>query len=529
MNKLLNGETMNFSKKMFTVTALAAAISLAGCSSDDPDSGESISTTAIPGIAVDGYLAGATVYVDLNNNGRKNAGEPSAITDKDGYFSTAKDLTNYCAADATSLQSIHCLKTAAVETGIVIRTFGGYDLFTSEPFEGSLATRVVVGENGVVGNQMISPLTSVLVDVAEDDQQAVLDAFGLDQDDLDADFLDDAGFNANSVNSAIKLHKVVTLLAEPFTELYEEFGEKKNFPETPNAIIYKALAASINSQGALNATAISNAFAAAQTAISALYTADESLNFPGNANGTSAISNATDILGLVDNALPLTTPSATSAKSRVIGVETVVKKMIDGDSDVADAITEAGNTGSGLYTAIDNALSGGDVDFTALTAVNYSAPNYGNVAIVGGDSFADLANKQLYVSLNDNGQSGSAHLFFNSEQGANGGELKVCIGYDDGVPGEPEFEETDGVLLNGTWLSISDSKLILSLAGSLTLSLTDKGAVGDQQRYSLSYGGKTRNWLSDDGLLDELESQNTVQQPTSDATCASLLNSNNQF
>lgn len=523
MKNLKKGDYMNFSKKTFAITTLAAAVSLAGCSSDDPDSGSSISTTAIPGIAVDGYLAGATVYVDLNNNGRKNAGEPSAITDKDGYFSTAKDLTDYCADDASSLEAIHCLKTAAVEDGLVIRTFGGYDLFTGEPFEGSLATRVVVGENGVVGNQMISPLTSMLVDVADDDQQAVLDAFGLDQDDLDADFLDSAGYDANSVNSAIKLHKVVTLLAEAFTEQYEEFGEERSFPETPNAIIYKALAESIDAQGALNAAAISAAFTAAQTAITALYTADEDVNFPGNANGTSAISDASDILGLVDNAIPVSTTLA-DAKKRVIGVETVVKKMLDGDGDVADAITEAGNTGSGLYTAIEGALTGGDVDFSALTAVNYSAPDYGDVAIVGGGSFADLANKQLYVSLSDDGESGSGYIFFNSEQGANGGELKLCLEYDDGDNSSTEFEETDGVLLTGTWLSIDDSKLILSLAGSLTLSLTDKGTTSDdKQRYSLSYGGETRNWISDDGLLDELESQDVVEQPSDDATCEALL------
>ncbi|MFT6030834.1 MAG: hypothetical protein ACI8O8_002580, partial [Oleiphilaceae bacterium] len=275
MKKFKNGTIMNFSKKTFVVASLAAAISLVGCSSDDPDSGSTLSSTSISGIAVDAYIAGATVYIDSNNNGRKNAGEPSAITDKDGYFSTAKDSTDYCVGDATSLQKLHCLKTSEVGTGFVIRTFGGYDLYTGEPFLGSLARRVTPDSDGVVTSQMISPLTSMLVDVEDaDEQQDLLDFFGLASSDLDADFLDSAGYNANTVNSAIKLHKVVTLFSEVFSEQYEAFGEERSFPEIPNAIIYKALATRLAARSILDLSTLTNAFNDAQAAIIALYDAD---------------------------------------------------------------------------------------------------------------------------------------------------------------------------------------------------------------------------------------------------------------
>lgn len=525
-------ENLNFSKKAFALTGLAVAISMAGCSSDNPDAGSgSLSSTAISGTAVDGYVAGATVYIDYNNDGRKSAGEPSALTDKDGYFSTAKDgVTNYCASDATALQKVHCLKAAEVGTDFVIRTFGGFDLYTGEPFLGSLARRVTPENDGTVANQMISPLTSMLVDVSDaDDQQTLLDFFGLAADDLDADFLDSEGYDANTLNTAIKLHKVVTLFSEAFSEHYEEFGQERTFPETPNAIVYKALAASLADRNVLDSTTFTNAFNAAQTEIRALYDADEDLFAPGiSLAAVGYVQNALDMIGLVDDAIPSDT-SFGQAKSRVIGVETVLKKMIDGDTDVAQAITEAGNTGSALYTAIDAALSGGDIDFTALTEVDYSSPEYSNVAIVGGDSFANLANKQLYIGLSDDGQTGDAYLFFNSEEGASGGELKLCIRYNDGQF-EQKFEESDGVLFSGTWLSLDDSKLVLKLAGSLSLSLTDKGMQNTQHRYTLSYGGDTLSWLSASGLLDELESQGTVEQPTDDASCQALLetNDNNQ-
>ena len=520
-----------FSTKGFAVASLAVAISIAGCSSDNPDEGSISSNTSIPGIAVDGYLAGATVYVDFNNNGRKNAGEPTAITDKDGYFTTAKDGTEYCGSDASALEKIHCLKAGGLETGSVVRTFGGYDIFTGEPFTGSLSARITVGSDGVVASQMVSPLTSILVDLADtDDQQDVLDFFGLSSSDLETDFLDSAGYDANAVNGAIKLHKLVTIFSAVFSNAYDAFGDERSFPETPNAITYKALAENIAATSLLNSTSLGDAFDDAQTAILALYNADDDVTFPGNiANGirSNAISDALDIIGLVDNALPTSTTFA-NAKSRVIGVETVVQKILNGDGDIAAAITEAGNVGSGLYTAIDNALSAGDVDFIALTKVNYSAPNYGDVSVVGGDSFSDLANKQLYVNLSDNGKSGSGYFFFNSEQGASGGDLNVCLEYDDGNSSSNEFEETDGVLLKGTWLSLNDSRLILNLAGSLTVSLTDKGTTSNSlNRYTLSYGGETLSWTSSDGLLDELQDSGIVEQPSSDAACEMLLNESN--
>jgi hypothetical protein len=547
------GLAMNFSKKTFAVASLAAAVSLAGCSSDNPDDGTTISKTSISGTAVDGYIAGATVYVDSNNNGRKNAGESSAITDKDGYFSIGKDGTNYCADDATAFQKIHCLKAAGVETGAVVRTFGGFDLFTGEPFTGSLAARVTV-EDGVVASQMVTPLTSLLVDVSDtDDQEDLLGFFGLIEDDLKADFLDSDVYNTDSVkhagilNSAIKLHKVVTLFSEVFSDKYEEFGVERSFPESPSAIIYKALAGTLGTltnSAELTRDKINSIFDDAQSAISNLYLEntgeDDGINYPGaiDTNTKSkALDNAVAILGLIDNAIPSST-SFDNAKSRVIGVETVVKKMVDGDSDVAEAVTELGKTDSTLYTAINDALGkvNGDIDFSALTQVDYSNPqvdpnNY-NIGIESNNSFANLENKQLYLSFGEqNNANGSGYLFFNSEEGASGGELKFCLRYDDGEVEYDDFGkeilsfgETDGVLLSGMWLSLDNSsKLVLKLSGALTVSLTDKGMKDTKYRYSLSYGDRTRSWLSDDGLLDNLDLKSITDQPSDHSSCKALL------
>ncbi|WP_441459807.1 hypothetical protein [Burkholderia thailandensis] len=80
-----------FAKHMLGVsiaTALAACGGGGDAGSGQPSAGGgSTATPTISGKAIDGYLAGATVCLDLNNNGVCDAGEPSAVTDGSGAFS----------------------------------------------------------------------------------------------------------------------------------------------------------------------------------------------------------------------------------------------------------------------------------------------------------------------------------------------------------------------------------------------------------------------------------------------------------
>lgn len=69
-------------------TALAACGGGGDAGSGQPSAGGgSTATPTISGKAIDGYLAGATVCLDVNNNGVCDAGEPSAVTDGNGAFS----------------------------------------------------------------------------------------------------------------------------------------------------------------------------------------------------------------------------------------------------------------------------------------------------------------------------------------------------------------------------------------------------------------------------------------------------------
>ena len=84
----------------FTPTMLAAACAtmLSACGSGNDGQAHAASTSqpqpatqTISGKAIDGYLAGALVCLDLNTNGVCDTGEPSATTDANGNFAIAYD------------------------------------------------------------------------------------------------------------------------------------------------------------------------------------------------------------------------------------------------------------------------------------------------------------------------------------------------------------------------------------------------------------------------------------------------------
>ncbi|OAJ95192.1 hypothetical protein [Vibrio bivalvicida] len=75
--------------KLIAVVSLSAGVVACG---GGGDGGSSTPTTAtqtrsIKGVAIDGYISGATAFIDLNYNGILDSGEPSAITNKEGSYS----------------------------------------------------------------------------------------------------------------------------------------------------------------------------------------------------------------------------------------------------------------------------------------------------------------------------------------------------------------------------------------------------------------------------------------------------------
>ena len=117
------------------------ALLMTGCGSGSDPAG----IMPLSGVVVDGYLNGATVFIDLNGDKRLNEGEPYTLSDANG---------------------IYTLDTSSISfplTGMTVIASGGTDTDTGLPFEGQL----MQGIESELANQILSPfntLASVMVE-----------------------------------------------------------------------------------------------------------------------------------------------------------------------------------------------------------------------------------------------------------------------------------------------------------------------------------------------------------------------------
>lgn len=132
--------------------ALAVTLALAGCGGGGsapppapPATGGSnpppVSTT-LTGVVVDGYVRGATVWLDQNNNNAFDAGEPSAVTGADGHFTLAVQAA------------------PAQLNGQRLRVAGGTDLSTGKAFASSM--NALVEDAASKPFVPVSPLSTVI-------------------------------------------------------------------------------------------------------------------------------------------------------------------------------------------------------------------------------------------------------------------------------------------------------------------------------------------------------------------------------
>jgi hypothetical protein len=76
-------------KYLVTITAAVTVGLIAGCGGGG--SSTQASTTAVSGKVADGYLVGATVFLDKNSNYQMDVGEPSTTTDANGAYTLNVD------------------------------------------------------------------------------------------------------------------------------------------------------------------------------------------------------------------------------------------------------------------------------------------------------------------------------------------------------------------------------------------------------------------------------------------------------
>lgn len=213
-----------FEKSKITVLAAAcAALFVASCGG----SGSSASANVITGLAVDGYVQGATVFLDANRNGLKDTGEPSTTTDLSGRYTL--DL------GATSESVL----------GLPVVVTGGVDSDTGLAFTGRLSASV----ESVGQGQVITPLTTLVDAMVSNNyapdiasaKQKVATALGLTVSQLSTDPVAAIASNPGIYAQSVTLQRSIQLLAAANARSNESSHETQER-------VVKALANAIRAQ-----------------------------------------------------------------------------------------------------------------------------------------------------------------------------------------------------------------------------------------------------------------------------------------
>lgn len=205
--------------------APVTAAALVACGGGGSGSGATASST-INGVAVDGYIQGATVFLDRNGNGSPDNGEPSAVTDSSGRYSL--NTTGISAAELTGLKVI---------------VSGGVDTDTGYAFTGRLSARVEDAASG----QVVTPLTT-LVDamvaqgLASDPDSArsqIAKALGLSASDLMLDPMKVIDSKPGVYTTQVALQRAIQLLTA---------ANAAGSPQEAQERVIQALAAAVKAQ-----------------------------------------------------------------------------------------------------------------------------------------------------------------------------------------------------------------------------------------------------------------------------------------
>lgn len=183
--------------KRHTWLVLASAVTLLSACGGGGGAGSVANT--LSGVAVDGYLQGATVFLDLNRNGTPDAGEPATTTDLNGRY----------ALDYSTV-------TGAI-TGLPVVVTGGVDSDTGFAFAGKLSAPVESASQA----QVVTPLTTLVdamvaqnlaADVATA-KQNVANALGLTVAQLATDPVAAMANNPAIYTTAVALQRAIQMLA----------------------------------------------------------------------------------------------------------------------------------------------------------------------------------------------------------------------------------------------------------------------------------------------------------------------------
>jgi hypothetical protein len=199
--------------------ATAVLIGTAGCSGGGGS--DAAATATYSGGAVDGYLQGATVFVDSTANKTQDINEQTTTTDDNGDFNL----------------------TGSIAEGTRIFAYGGIDKSTDRPFEGRLSTIFNANETPV-----LSPLTTYVSALVEG---------GASVSEATAMVAANLGINAEDVNKDPMTLPSVYLASQKVQKTIEVIATAQGGDfNTAYEDVFASLASITNNEGDFNASAL---------------------------------------------------------------------------------------------------------------------------------------------------------------------------------------------------------------------------------------------------------------------------------
>jgi len=467
-----------------TIYTVAAATTTTTTTTTNTQAVSTVAATTyltVSGKSIDGYVSGATVFIDANSNGTLDTGEVSTTTDASGNFS---------------------LQTTAL--GALVMT-GGTDISTGQAFVGTM--------RAVSGSTVVTPLTTMIASLMDNDatltaataQAKLADVLGLDTTIDLATFDPVAGSvsttSATATASAAIMKAAVQIqntIVQAASVLQGADGTMSDANATAN--IFTAMAAQL-SQETAGSTFLTDA-AKLSTIITSAATNNGIAN---DANLTNAITTVKDVIsasntqvknlvggggdlltGLAQTSIVAQGSAATSIKAAFGNSAALTALNTDFNTNLATKVTAAadsvGDTGAGA------AYRSGDDTLTGTTGNDVIDGRAGNDTISGGDGNDVL----LGGTGNDilNGGVGNDRLIggsgTNTLNGGVGNDTYILVNTSDTMT-ENSAEGTDGVHVGATFtLAANFENLKLLGTGNFdatgnTLANTLTGNAGNNQ------------------------------------------------
>lgn len=185
--------------------------------------------TTLTGVVVDGYIRGATVFLDANNNGILDAGEASVTSDSTGRYSLA------LAATPVQLNGAH------------LRATGGTDMSTGQPFTHTMSAIVEDAANKPF--VPVTPLSTVIDGIVTSSpgtsiaqaRDALARVIGVSSVSvLDKDPLTQVGSEPSLLQKMVSLQKAMEVLASA-----DRNGAEKTSDGAPMVRVSSAMGAEI--------------------------------------------------------------------------------------------------------------------------------------------------------------------------------------------------------------------------------------------------------------------------------------------